>query len=452
MTREETTAPERASVRGPDALGADERQRLLEAPRPRALKLAPLAEPAKRQLPLAASVRAADAVRPLYCVWELTLACDLACRHCGSRAGKARPSELTTEECLDVVRQLAELGVKEVSLIGGEAYLRDDWVEIIAAITTRGMLANLTTGGRGMTEERARAAYAAGLRDASVSLDGLEVSHDRLRGVEGSFRSALDAMRHLADAGIVVNNNTQINRLTMPDLPELLEVLIQHGSHAWQLQLTVPMGRAVDEPDVLLQPYDLLALFPLLPTLKRRADEAGLFIWRGNNLGYFGPYESEIAAWMPDGHCKGCGAGQTLIGIEADGIVKGCPSLSTEKWAAGNVKDAPLLDIWERGGPIRYTRDRTVDDLWGFCRGCYYADTCRAGCTWMSDMLLGKPGNNPYCHHRALELRKVGKRERVERMGSAPGKPFDAGRFELIVEDFAFQTPAPDEAPAGVTA
>ena len=436
MPNAESSAASEPSARGPDPLAPAERKSLLEAPRPRGLKVAPQAGPSLRHLPLAPTARPADALRPIYCVWELTLACDLACRHCGSRAGKARPDELSTEEALDVVRQLAELGVKEISLIGGEAYLRDDWVLIIGEITRRGMIANLTTGGRGMTAERAHAAYAAGLRDTSVSLDGLEATHDRLRGVEGSFRSALQAMRHLTEAGVRVNNNTQVNRLSMPDLPELLEVLIANGSHAWQIQLTVPMGRAVDEPDVLLQPYDLLKLFPLLPKLKERADEAGLFIWRGNTLGYFGPYESVIAAWMPDGHCKGCGAGQTLLGIEADGLVKGCPSLRTEKWGAGNVRDAPLLDIWERGGPMRYGRDRTVEDLWGFCHDCYYADMCRAGCTWLSDTLLGKPGNNPYCHHRTLELQKQGKRERIERIEEAPGRPFDAGKFRLILEDF----------------
>ena len=65
-------------------------------------------------------------------VWEITLRCDLACRHCGSRAGHGRPDELTTAECLDVVRQLAELGTREVAIIGGEAYLRDDWLDILA--------------------------------------------------------------------------------------------------------------------------------------------------------------------------------------------------------------------------------------------------------------------------------------------------------------------------------
>lgn len=433
----------------PDALSAEERDALMRAERPRTRKLpfAPLAEPAKRKLPLAESARPADTVRPLYCVWELTLACDLACRHCGSRAGKPRPDELTTAECLDLVRQLAELGVKEVSLIGGEAYLRDDWFDIVAAIARAGMLTNLTTGGRGMTAERAQAASRAGLRDASVSIDGLEATHDRLRGVHGSFRAALEAMDQLRAAGVRVNNNTQVNRLTMPELPALQETLLAHGSNGWQLHLTVPMGRAADEPEVLLQPHDLLDLFPMIPALKARADEAGMLLWRGNSLGYFGPYETLLVGWMPDGHSTGCGAGQSVLGIEADGTVKGCPSLITERWASGNLRDASLRDIWERGGPIRYTRDRQVGDLWGYCRSCYYADTCRAGCTWMSDSLLGRPGNNPYCHHRALELRRAGKRERIERAQDAPGKPFDAGLFRLILEDWPDSAPARTGAP-----
>ena len=80
-------------------------------------------------------------------------------------------------------------------------------------------------------------------------------------------------------------------------------------------------------------------------------------------------------------------------------------------------------------------RDRTVDDLWGYCRTCYYADVCRAGCTWTGFSLFGKPGNNPFCHHRALEMRRQGKRERLVQVAPAPGVPFDNGRFEIVVED-----------------
>src|SRR5262245_39001969 len=106
----------------------------------RRLPIAPEAPPARRRLPLADETRPIDKVtRPILAVWEITLACDLACRHCGSRAGRARGEELTTEQCLDVVDQLAELGVFEVVLIGGEAYLRDDWCQIVRRIAERKM-------------------------------------------------------------------------------------------------------------------------------------------------------------------------------------------------------------------------------------------------------------------------------------------------------------------------
>jgi hypothetical protein len=100
------------------------------------------------------------------------------------------------------------------------------------------------------------------------------------------------------------------------------------------------------------------------------------------------------------------------------------------------VRDHSLQTIWEQTAPLRFTRDRTVEDLWGYCKGCYYADTCRAGCSWTSHVLFGKPGNNPYCHHRALELLREGKRERLVRTHAAPGAPFDFAKFETVVEDW----------------
>jgi radical SAM protein with 4Fe4S-binding SPASM domain len=403
---------------------------------PKKLPLAPLAPPARRNLPLADQVRDQDlAARPILAVWELTLACDLACGHCGSRAGRARPDELSPAEALDLVDQLADLGVIEVVLIGGESYLREDWCELIARIAARGMQPLLTTGGRGMTPARATAAAAAGLLSASVSIDGLEATHDLQRGVTGSFAAALAAMANLRAAGVDVSANTQINRLSMAELPAILETIIAAGAHSWQIQITVAMGRAADRPEWLLQPYDLLTLFPMLEQLAARCREADVLLWPGNNVGYFGPHETTLRGTLPRGHGVGCGAGKWGLGIEADGTIKGCPSLATSVWAGGNVRDNPLVDIWQRAAPLRYTRDRTVESLWGFCRSCYYADVCRGGCTWTAESLLGKPGNNPLCHHRALELAQIGKRERLVQIQRAGGAPFDMGRFELVLED-----------------
>jgi len=178
----------------------------------------------------------------------------------------------------------------------------------------------------------------------------------------------------------------------------------------------------------------MLEVMAMLARLKQRADEAKVRIWPGNNIGYFGPYETLLRGTLPRGHMASCGAGRSTLGIEANGDIKGCPSLPTAEYVGGNIREHKLRDIWERAAPLRFTRDRTVDDLWGYCRSCYYADTCRAGCSWTSHVLYGRPGNNPFCHHRALELLREGKRERLVRTHAAEGKPFDHGRFEVVVE------------------
>lgn len=372
---------------------------------------------------------------PIHAVWELTLACNLKCMHCGSRAGKARPSEMSTEECLDVVAQLARLRVREVSIIGGEAFLRRDWLQIVKAISDHGMHPSLQSGGLSLNEERIRAAKEAGLRSAGISLDGMADLHDRLRGVKGSWEHAMRALRLLKKYEIPASVNTQIGAQTLPHLRPLLHAIADAGARNWQIQITVAMGNAVDNPEVLMQPYQILELFPVLAELFDEGNELGVLLQPGNNIGYFGPYEHRWRSpSVEQGHWEGCVAGHTALGIEADGTIKGCPSLATTEYAGGNVRDLSIEEIWNHSSQLRFTRDRTVEDLWGFCRGCYYADVCRSGCTWTNHTLLGRAGNNPYCHYRALELAKDGKRERIVKVEDAPGKPFDAGRFALLVE------------------
>jgi radical SAM protein with 4Fe4S-binding SPASM domain len=374
----------------------------------------------------------------IYVVWELTLRCDLACKHCGSRAGKPREDELHTEEALDVVRQIAAMGAEEVTLIGGEAYLREDWHVIARAIKDAGMLCTMTTGGRGLTPERTRLAKESGIDGVSVSIDGIGATHDTQRGVRGSYDAALTALDNLAAAGVSATVNTQVNRLSWPELDAVLDELIARKLHAWQVQLTVPMGRAADRPEWLLQPSDILDVIPKLAELAERGAKHGVYMWPGNNIGYFGPHEATLRgrAVHTDRHYTGCTAGKHTLGIEADGAIKGCPSLPTTAYVGGHTRERSIQDIWDTTKELRFTRDRTADDLWGFCKTCYYADDCRAGCTWTSHVFFGKPGNNPYCHHRALEHQRRGVRERLVQVEAAPGAPFDHGRFDIIVEPF----------------
>ncbi|HEY8075323.1 MAG TPA: SPASM domain-containing protein, partial [Labilithrix sp.] len=155
----------------------------------------------------------------------------------------------------------------------------------------------------------------------------------------------------------------------------------------------------------------------------------------GNNLGYYGPFESMLRAELPLGRKGKCGAGRFILGVEANGAVKGCPSLPTAAYTGGNLRDDSLRDIWERAEPLRFNRASRTSELWGHCAGCYYEDDCQGGCSWTAHSLFGRRGNNPFCHHRALELAKRGRRERIELLDAGSRAPFEHGVFRLVEED-----------------
>lgn len=380
--------------------------------------------------------------QPKYVVWELTLACDQPCTHCGSRAGEARPMELSTEKALDVVRELAAMGAEEVVLIGGEAYLHPGYLAIARALADAGVRPVMTTGGRGVDAERARAMHEAGIERVSVSIDGLEATHDRMRAARGSFRSATAALQHLAEAGIATASNINLNRWNERDLEALYDHLRGLGIRSWQIQLTAPLGRAADRTDMLLQPYDLLTLVPRVAALKTRAFADGILVLPGNNLGYFGPEEALLRSQRPDDedHWQGCQAGKYVMGIESDGSVKGCPSLQTSHYVGGRLVDRSLAELWETP-ELRFARERTPDSLRGYCAECPFGSVCMGGCSFTAHAFFGRPGDQPYCHFRALEMKRRGLRERLVPTTPAEGLPFDHGLFELVREPF--ESPEP---------
>jgi radical SAM protein with 4Fe4S-binding SPASM domain len=399
----------------------------------------------KRRLPV---VDDEARYRPAYVVWELTLRCDHACAHCGSRAAVARDDELSTEKALAVVDELRDLGAFEVVLIGGEAYLHPGFLDVVKKLKASGIRPTMTTGGKGITPQLAREMKAAGIHAVSVSVDGLEREHNLMRQSAKSFSGALAALDALRDAGVVVAANTNVNRLNAPVLEELFEVLSAKGIKAWQVQITVPLGRAADRPQLLLQPYDLVDVVPRVAALKRRGFARGITVMPGNNLGYFGPEEgllrSPFDVFVPGrepDHWQGCQAGKLVMGIESDGGVKGCPSLQSTSYVGGTLRERSLADVWRNAPALAFNRHRGVADLWGFCASCDFAAVCKGGCTFTAHALFGRPGNNPFCHYRARTLAREGKRERLVPTAAADGTPFDHGLFDVVIE--AFDAPEP---------
>jgi radical SAM protein with 4Fe4S-binding SPASM domain len=335
------------------------------------------------------------------------------------------------------------LGVLEVTLIGGEAYLREDWLAIVGAIRRRDMECTMVTGGRGLTRDRVRAARDAGLMSVSVSIDGTAPTHDALRGLQGSHAAAMAAMGHLVSEGMQVSANTQVGRRNRGELEDVFVLVSGAGARSWQIQLTVPAGRAADDPSIVLEPYHLLEVMPAIARIKARADAADVRIWPGNNLGYHGPFEALLRGDLPGGRRGSCGAGRFTIGIESNGAIKGCPSLPSAAYVGGNVRDDRLVDIWERAEPLRFTRADRTPELWGHCASCYYASDCLGGCAWTAHALFGKRGNNPLCHHRALELLQRGRRERLVQVAPASGMPFDHATYGIVEEDWPPEEPRP---------
>jgi radical SAM protein with 4Fe4S-binding SPASM domain len=381
--------------------------------------------------------------RPVYVVWEITMKCDQPCQHCGSRAGPARQDELSTEEAFAIAESLARLGSREVTLIGGEAYLRPDVYDIVRKLAGLGIRVTMQTGGRAFTPERARDFKDAGLAGLGVSIDGPARVHDRLRGNLGSHQAAVRALDAARDVGLALSANSQVNALNWDLLREVAATLRARAVEAWQVQLTGPMGRAADHPEWILPPYRVVDVIETLADIQReavedfRAGRAPFFnILPNNNIGYFGPYEQIIRSRpdSPEAHFQGCIAGIFGMGIESDGTVKGCPTLPTAAYGGGNVRTMALEDLWEKSEVIRFARDRTTDELWGFCKTCYYADVCRAGCSWTVHTTLGRRGNNPFCYHRVKELEKRGVRERLVHKAAAPNLPYDHGLFEIVEE------------------
>lgn len=410
-----------------------------------------MSEPARRVPLRRRQIDDGELAKPIYAVWEITMHCDQPCQHCGSRAGAPRSEELSTEACLEVVAGLARLGCREVVLIGGEAYLRPDVRTIIRALDRANIRVIMQTGGRGLNDERLAGLVEAGLSQLGVSVDGLEATHDELRGNRGSHAAALAAIDRARHVGLKVSANSQINRLNFGQLRELADELQAHGAIAWQLTLTVPMGRAADRPHWLLPPHRILDVIDTLAAIQLEAVGRGFDVVAGNTVGYFGPHEQVIRSRPGglDAVWAGCTAGYNTIGIESDGTVKGCPSLPTGPYAGGNVRELDLDTIWSSAPAIGFNRGRGSDELWGRCKSCYYADICKGGCSWMAHTTFGRRGNNPFCYHRAEELRRRGLRERLVPRQRAPSTPYDFGGFD--VEEVAWDTPEEDDPVMRVT-
>lgn len=331
---------------------------------------------------------------PEYCVWELTLLCNMRCVHCGSSAGRAREHELTVAECLPLADELAALGCRHATLIGGEIFLYRGWEEIAGRLADRGVLVNIITNGLVLDDAEIEKIRLAKLCNVCLSIDGLKESHDAIRRRD-SFDRALRALGRLRSEGIPVSVVTTLMESNVKELPGLHALLVEYGVESWQLQIGTPMGNLAAARDRVLNPSHIPEITQFIRTHR---DASKVWILAGDDIGYYDENEMYLRN-MPGAICawQGCSAGLRTIGIDSIGNVKGCESLYDERFIEGNVRTESLTAIWTRPGAFSYNRAFDVAHLAGACSGCDKGERCRGGCRGVCHFGVGHLFENPYC-------------------------------------------------------
>ena len=338
--------------------------------------------------------------------WELTRGCNLACVHCRASAERGPyPGELSTQECLGVMDEIASISKPVIILTGGEPLLRPDIFDLARYGTDKGFRMVMATNGTLMTEEMVQKMKVSGIQRISVSLDGpSSETHDAFRKVKGSFESSLKGIELAKKGGLDFQINTTITQMNLHLIADILKLAVDLGAVAHHIFLLVPTGRgkelqdqeisALDYEKTLNWFYEQRERVPLqlkatcaphyYRILRQRAKKEGKKIT---------PKEYGL-----DAMTRGCLGGISFCFLSHVGQVQPCGYLELD---CGNVRKQSFKDIWENSPVFLNLRD--TDSYKGKCGICEYRKVC-GGCRARAYESLGDYlGEEPYCiyepHH-----------------------------------------------------
>jgi len=338
---------------------------------------------------------------PLVGVWEITMNCNMRCKHCGSSCEGPLPDELTTEEALNLCDALADLGLKRITLSGGEPFTRPDWPQIVKRFSQNKVKTNILSNGWLLNRDTIKKAADAGVTNIGMSLDGLEETHDFIR-LPGAYQHVMNALEILQEEKVPAGIVSCLHHKNLHQLDELKEILISKRVKDWQLQAAVPMGNMKERPDWILEPP---YIDEIIDFAHKNLSDNRINIHLADDVGYFNLKEIEVRkkAIRADGYSgiwEGCYAGKKVIGIRCNGYIIGCLSIRDDKYLEGTVRETPLAEIWNRPGAFSWNRDLKKTDLTGFCRTCQYGSYCLAGCSGTKMTCYNTIYENHFCSYR----------------------------------------------------
>ncbi|WP_320176261.1 12,18-didecarboxysiroheme deacetylase [Maridesulfovibrio sp.] len=159
-------------------------------------------------------------------VWNMTRRCNLKCVHCYAQAvDPDGQDEISTSKAKEIIDDLAAFGAPVMLFSGGEPLVRKDLVELASYATGKGMRAVISTNGTLITKEKARELKDVGLSYVGISLDGTEETHDKFRGVPGSYKKAIEGVENCKAEGLKVGLRFTINKRNWTEVPSIFKVL-----------------------------------------------------------------------------------------------------------------------------------------------------------------------------------------------------------------------------------
>ena len=197
--------------------------------------------------------------------WETTLRCNAKCKHCGSRAGEniKLDDELTTEEIKNALQSIAnkyDASKILLNITGGEPLVRQDLFGVMDFANKLGYHWGMTTNGILINESNIDKMKKTGMTTVSISLDGLEQSHDEFRGVKGSYSKIIENIKKLKEANFLnyLQITTVVNKLNIKELEEMYSKMKELQIDSWRIVNMDPIGRAEDNKDLALNSISYL--------------------------------------------------------------------------------------------------------------------------------------------------------------------------------------------------
>lgn len=326
-----------------------------------------------------------------YLFWECTLTCNLDCAHCGSDCSKeSLVPDMPLDDFLNVLDRIKDEydpGKVMVVLTGGEPTLRTDLETAGKEFNKRGFPWGMVSNGYALNENKFKNLRKAGLASLTISLDGLEESHDWFRGRTGSYERALNAIDIASSTGMTFDVVTCVHQRNIDELPAIRDMLIAKGIKKWRIFIIFPKGRAKGNPDLILRDDQFRHIYDFITETRK----AGKILASAGCEGFLGDYELEAR-----GYPFFCRAGIQIGSVLADGSISACPSLRAD-YIQGNIYEDDFLEVWNNKFQVMRKRKWTKT---GKCKTCKVYKWCEGNGLHLRDE---KTGELLLCHYEKLQ-------------------------------------------------